>query len=123
MDEIAKSDLEAMIAYYKKRKTNADFVNFQEKLKDMRERVEKLKRENPGFGSMADTIIQEIEEYQTTRFVGLLERSYEGKIMKIMAMISRLKHFMNAKPEETKSFFFTHSFLNLNIEMLCVRAP
>ena len=97
---IAKSDLEAMIAYCKKRKTHTDFVNFQEKLKDMRERVEKLKRENPGFGSMADTIIQEIEEYQTTRFVGLLERYYEGKIMKIMAMISRLKHFMNAKEVE-----------------------
>jgi len=33
MDEIAKSNFETMIEIYKQRKTNMDFVNFQEMLK------------------------------------------------------------------------------------------
>jgi len=97
MDEKARSDLKAMIAYYKERKTEMDFVNFQEELERMKERVEKLRERNPGFDSMVDAIIQEIDKYETTRYAGLLKRYYEGKEMEILSMISRLKHFMSAK--------------------------
>ena len=91
MDEIAKSNLETMIEIYKERKINMDFVNFQEMLKLMKEEVEEFKKGNPRFNSMIDEIIQEIEKYQTTRYVGYIRRFYEGKISGIMRMISNLK--------------------------------
>jgi hypothetical protein len=95
MGEIAKSNFETMIEIYKQRKTNTDFVNFQERLKFMKKEVEELKRENPGFSSMSDRIIQEIEKYQTARYTGYIKRFYEGKISEITGMIRRLKAFMS----------------------------
>ena len=97
MDEIAKSNFETMIEIYKERKTNMDFVNFQEMLKVMKEEVEELKKGNPRFNSMIDEIIQEIEKYQTARYVGYIKRFYESKISEITAMISRLKAFMSKR--------------------------
>ena len=95
MDETAKSNFETMIEIYKQRKTNMDFVNFQEMLKLMKEEVGKLKKGNPRFNSMTDRIIQEIEKYQTARYRGYIKRYYERKISEITAMISRLKAFMS----------------------------
>jgi len=95
MDEIAKSNFETTIEMYKQRKTNTDFVNFQERLKLMKEEVEESKRENPRFNSMTDRIIQEIEKYQTARCTGYIKRFYEGKISEITGMIRRLKAFMS----------------------------
>jgi len=95
MDEIAKSNLETMIEIYKERKTDMDFVNFQETLKTMKGEVEEFKKGNPRFNSMIDGIIQEIEKYQTARYAGYIKRFYEGKISEITAMISRLKAFMS----------------------------
>ncbi|MCK4434405.1 hypothetical protein KAU92_02855 [Candidatus Bathyarchaeota archaeon] len=95
MDEMAKSNLETMIEMYKERKTNTDFVNFQETLKAMKGEVEEFKKGNPQFKSMIDGIIQEIEKYQTARYAGYIKRFYEGKISEITAMISRLKAFMS----------------------------
>jgi hypothetical protein len=95
MNEIAKSNFETMIEIYKERKTNMDFVNFQEVLKVMKEEVEEFKKGNPRFNSMIDGIVQEIEKYQTARYVGYIKRFYESKISEITAMISRLKAFMS----------------------------
>jgi len=95
MNEIAKSNLETMIKIYKERKTNMDFVNFQETLKTMKGEVEEFKKGNPQFNSMIDRIIQEIEKYQTAGYAGYIKRFYEGKISEITAMISRLKAFMS----------------------------
>jgi len=95
MDKIAKSNFETMIEMYKERKTNMDFVNFQEMLKLMKEEVEEFKKGNPRFNSMIDGIIQEIEKYQTARYVGYIKRFYESKISEITAMISRLRAFMS----------------------------
>jgi len=95
MDEIAKLNLETMIEIYKERKTNTDFVNFQETLKTVKGEVEEFKKGNPRFNSMIDGIIQEIEKYQTGRYAGYIKRFYEGKISGITAMISRLKAFMS----------------------------
>ena len=95
MDKIAKSNFETMIEIYKERKTNMDFVNFQEMLKAMKEEVEELKKGNPRFNSMIDGIVQEIEKYQTASYVGYIKRFYESKISEITAMISRLKAFMS----------------------------
>jgi hypothetical protein len=95
MNEITKSNFETMIEIYKERKTNMDFVNFQEVLKVMKEEVEEFKKGNPRFNSMIDGIVQEIEKYQTARYVGYIKRFYESKISEITAMISRLKAFMS----------------------------
>ena len=95
MDEIAKSNFETVIEISKQRKTNMDFVNFQEMLKLVKEEVEELKKGNPRFNSMTDRIIQEIEKYQTVRYWGYIKRFYELKISEITAMISRLKAFMS----------------------------
>jgi len=97
MDEIAKSNLKTMIEIYKERKTNMDFVNFQEMLKLMKEEVEEFKKGNPRFNSMIDGIIQEIEKYQTVSYAGYLKRFYDSKISEITAMISRLKAFMSIR--------------------------
>lgn len=95
MDRIAKLNLETMIKIYKDRKTNTDFVNFQETLKTMKGEVEEFKKGNPRFNSIIDGIIQEIEQYQTARYAGYIKRFYESKISEITAMISRLKTFMS----------------------------
>ena len=95
MDEIAKSNFETMIEIYKQRKNNMDFVNFQERLKFMKEEVEELKKGNPRFNSMTDRIIQEIVKYQTARYRGYIKRFYEGRTSEITAMIRRLKAFMS----------------------------
>ena len=79
---------------YREQKINTDFINFQEKLRSVKEEVEHLKKENiPNY--VIDQIIQEIEKYQTTRYTGYLKRYYEGKIFEITEMISRLKLFVN----------------------------
>ena len=97
MNEISASNLEAMIEYYERTNTETDFVNFQKELRWMKKRVAKIKKENPRFNAMADEIIEQIEKYQTMRFAGLLERYYQSKEMEITAMISGMKHFINAK--------------------------
>jgi hypothetical protein len=76
MNEIAKSNFEMVIGIYKERKTNINFVNFQEMLKVIKKEVEELKKGNPRFNSMTHEIIQEIEKYQTARYVGYIKRFY-----------------------------------------------
>jgi len=94
MNEMAKSTLEAMIKIYKERGMNTDFINFQERLQDMKEEVERLKKGNPQYKSMIDEIIREIEERQTTTYVGYLNFIYLREISKISDKIFRLKMFM-----------------------------
>jgi len=94
-NQIAKSNLETMIKIYKERKINIDFVNFQERLQDMKEEVERLKEGNPRYTSMIDEIIQEIVERQTTAYVGYLNTVYVREISKISEKTSRLKIFMS----------------------------
>ena len=94
-NQIAKSNLETMIKIYKERRINTDFVNFQERLQDMKAEVESLKKENPQYTSMIDEIIREIEERQTTTYVGYLKNVYLSEISKISEKISRLKMFMS----------------------------
>jgi len=94
-NQIAKSNLETMIKIYKEREINTDFVNFQERLQDMKEEVERLKKGNPRYTSMIDEIIREIEERQTTTYVGYLNTIYVRETSKISEKISRLKMFMS----------------------------
>jgi len=94
-NQIAKSNLETMIKIYKERRINTDFVNFQERLQDMKEEVERLKKGNPQYTSMINEIIQEIEERQITTYVGYLNTIYLSEISKISEKISRLKMFMS----------------------------
>jgi len=95
MDEMTKSTLETMIKIYKERGMNTDFVNFQERLQDMKEEVESLKKGNPRYTSMIDEIIREIEGRQTTTYVGYLNTVYVREISKISEKTSRLKMFMS----------------------------
>jgi len=95
MDEMTKSTLETMIKIYKERGMNTDFVNFQGRLQDMKEEVGRLKEGNPQYNSMIDEIIREIEERQTTAYVGYLNFVYLSEISKISEKISRLKMFMS----------------------------
>jgi len=94
MDEIAKSNFEMIMEIYKERKTDMDFVNFQEMLRLLKEEVEELKGGNQQLNSMIDGIIEEIEKYQTTRYAGYIKRFYDRKISEITAMIRRVKVFM-----------------------------
>jgi hypothetical protein len=94
-NQIAKSNLETMIKIYKERGINTDFVNFQERLQNMKEEVERLKEGNPRYTSMIDEIIREIVERQTTAYVGYLNTVYVREISKISEKISRLKIFMS----------------------------
>jgi len=94
-NQIAKSNLETMIKIYKERRINTDFVNFQERLQDMKEEVGRLKEGNPQYNSMIDEIIREIEERQTNTYVGYLNFIYLSEISKISEKISRLKMFMS----------------------------
>jgi len=94
-NQIAKSNLETMIKIYKERRINTDFVNFQERLQDMEEEVENLKKGNPRYTSMINEIIREIEERQTTTYVGYLNTIYLSEISKISEKTSRLKMFMS----------------------------
>jgi len=94
-NQIAKSNLETMIKIYKERRINTDFVNFQERLQDMKEEVERLKKGNPRYTSMINEIIREIEERQTTTYVGYLNTIYLSEISKISEKTSRLKMFMS----------------------------
>ena len=96
MDKIAESNLKAIIEIYKERRINTDFVNFQERLKDMKKEVESLKKGNPQFSSMIDKIVREIEKRQTTMCVGYLNEFYLREISKISERISRLKMFIAA---------------------------
>ncbi len=96
MDEMTRVNLEAMIELYREQKSNVDFINFQELLKAMKEEVKDLKTQNPQTHFIANRIIQEIEKYQTIRYIGYIERFYEGKICDIKAMISELKALVNA---------------------------
>jgi len=96
MDKIAESNFKAIIERYKERGINADFVNFQERLKGMKKEVEDLKKGNPQFSSMIDEIVQEIEKFQTTMYVRYLNIYYLLKISKISQRISRLKVFIDA---------------------------
>jgi len=94
-NQIAKSNLETMIKIYKERRINTDFVNFQERLQDMKEEVESLKKGNPRYTSMINEIIREIEGHQTTTYVGYLNNIYLSEISKISEKISTLKMFMS----------------------------
>lgn len=96
MDEMTRANLKTMIELYREQKTNVDFINFQETLKGMKEEVKDLKIHNPRTNSIANRLIQEIEKYQTIRYIGYTERFYEGKICDIKAMISELKALVNA---------------------------
>lgn len=94
-NQIVKSNLEAMIKIYKERGIHTDFVNFQERLQNMKEEVERLKEGNPRYTSMIDEIIREIVERQTTAYVDYLNNVYVREISKISEKISRLKIFMS----------------------------
>lgn len=95
-DKIVESNLKAIIKIYKERRINTDFVNFQERLKGMKEEVDGLKKRNPQCSPMINEIVQEIEKRQTTMYVGYLNRFYLREISKISELISRLKMFIDA---------------------------
>ena len=94
-NQIAKSNLETMIKIYKERKINIDFINFQERLQDMKEEVERFKEGTPRYTSMIDEIIRDIVERQTIAYVGYLSTVYVREISKISEKISTLKMFMS----------------------------
>ena len=97
MDKKADPNFEAIMEIYKERRIDTDFVNFQERLKDMKKEVEELKKGNPQCSSVIDEIVQEIEKFQTTMYVGYLNRFYLREISKISQMISRLKNVYRCK--------------------------
>ena len=88
-----KPDLKIIIEKYKKDGTHESFVKFQEKLKVLRNRAERLRKSaHHPYNESIDKIIQDIEEYQTFRYRDYIDRFLSLTLVKISKRILCLEY-------------------------------